>query len=316
MKILVTGGAGFIGSHLVRMLIQHGHEHVVVVDALTYAGFLENISDCIQDTRCSFIHGSVTDEGLMLQVLTDHNIEAVFHLAAETHVDRSITSAQPFVESNIVGTFAVVEAIRKTGRHIRLIHVSTDEVYGSLSVDAAPFTEQSPLCPSSPYAASKASADMIVQSFVSTYGLDAVITRCCNNYGPRQYPEKLIPLVTKRAIEGKLLPVYGKGMQRREWIYVEDHCSALIAVLQYGKTGETYNIGTGHEEANISVVNRIVQLTGANKEQITFVTDRPAHDYRYALDSRKITIHCGWKPSTDFDNGLQTTVLWYQQQST
>ena len=214
MKILVTGGAGFIGSHLVRMLIQRGHEHVVVIDALTYAGSLANLSDCIQEQRCTFIHDSITNEEMVLQVLADYNIEAVFHLAAETHVDRSIASAQPFIESNIVGTFAVVEAIRKAGHQIRLVHVSTDEVYGPLSEDSAPFTEQSPLCPSSPYAASKASADMIVKSFVSTYGMDAIITRCCNNYGPMQYPEKLIPLITRRAIEGEALPVYGNADQK------------------------------------------------------------------------------------------------------
>lgn len=311
MKILVTGGAGFIGNHLVRMLLREGADQVVVLDALTYAGSLSNLSDCMEDSRCVFVHADVTDGQRVTDLLKTYAFDVVYHLAAETHVDRSIASGRDFVHTNIVGTFTLLEAIRTERPSARMVHVSTDEVYGALAVGDLPFTEHSPLRPSSPYAASKAAADMLVHAHVTTYGLDVVVTRCCNNYGPMQYPEKFIPLMVKQALAGQPLPVYGDGQQRREWIHVTDHCKALIAVAGKGKTGDVYNIGTGHEEVNIDVVERIVQLTQASPSLITMVPDRPAHDVRYALDAGKLRSTCGWTPVVEFNAGLADCVTWF-----
>lgn len=313
MNILVTGGAGFIGNHLVRLLLNAGHERVVVLDALTYAGSITNISDCLTDARCTFVHGNILDRGLLKSLLEQHSIDVVFHLAAETHVDRSITSALPFVETNVTGTLCVAEAIQTAAKHVRLIHVSTDEVYGSLAATEMPADEDRPLNPTSPYAASKASADLLIQSFIATHQADAIITRCCNNYGPKQYPEKLIPLMITRAFQGLDLPVYGNGRQSREWIFVEDHCTALMEIMMAGISGEIYNIGTGHEEENLCVVSRIVQLTGANTNQVVHVSDRPAHDQRYALNCSKVKLLSGWEPKTGFEEGLKRTIEWYRQ---
>ncbi len=311
MKILVTGGAGFIGSHLVRHLLSAGHERVVVVDALTYAGSLDNIADCLRDPRCVFVHESVTNRTAIAALLAENGIDAVLHLAAETHVDRSIALAAPFFETNVMGTLAVVEAIHTASTSIRLVHVSTDEVYGALKPTQAPFREDHILNPTSPYAASKAAADHLVMSFVRTHGLDAIITRCCNNYGPNQHSEKFIPLMIQQACARQNLPVYGDGLQVREWIHVADHCRALMAVLRSGTSGEVYNIGSEHEEHNVDVVRRIVQLTGADESQITHVQDRPAHDRRYAINSEKLRSTFNWHPTIPFSQGLEETVLWY-----
>jgi dTDP-glucose 4,6-dehydratase len=290
---------------------------VVLLDALTYAGSLANVADCLQDERCLFVHGNINNRELVASLLATHHTDAVMHLAAETHVDRSISTAEPFIETNVVGTLSVLEAIRAVRDvrgSIRLVHVSTDEVYGALTETQAPFDETDKLDPTSPYAASKAAADHLVSAFVKTHGLDALITRCCNNYGSHQFPEKFIPLMVVQALKGRPLPVYGDGRQKREWLHVHDHCTGLVAALQKGRTGEVYNFGSGHEEANIDVVRRIVQLTQASTNLIEHVPDRPAHDRRYAVSSVKARAELGWQPTMSFEDGLESTVAWYRDQ--
>ncbi len=312
--LLVTGGAGFIGSNLVRHLAAMGRYRVVVLDALTYAGNLENLRGVVNGNQVVFVHGSINDAALVNNVLAEFSIDAVLHLAAESHVDRSIQSAAPFIETNVGGTLVMLEASVRHGVQ-RFVHVSTDEVYGSLGPHDAPFTEQSPLNPTSPYAASKAASDLLVLAFAKTHNLHAVVTRCSNNYGPYQFPEKFIPLITLNALEGRQLPVYGDGLQVRDWIHVQDHCSALVAVLEKGTSQEVYNVGGSCERENIHVLRSILAETGADHSLITHVTDRKAHDRRYAINSAKVMQELGWQASTRFETGLRETVAWYRSNS-
>lgn len=311
-RVLVTGGAGFIGSNLVRMMVESGRYHVVVLDALTYAGNLANLTDVLATERCEFEHGNICDADVVRDVLKRHAIDAIMHLAAESHVDRSIASAAPFVETNVMGTLVLLEAAREYP-HMRFVHVSTDEVYGTLGPDDAPFTETTPLDPTSPYAASKAASDLLVQSFVRTHGVDALITRCSNNYGPYQFPEKFIPLMTLNALEGRALPVYGDGQQVRDWLHVDDHCRGLLAVLEQGRTGEVYNFGGCGERTNIDMVVSILEQTAAKRELIAYVADRKAHDRRYAINAEKAMKELAWMPTWSVEDGLRATISWYMQ---
>jgi len=327
-RILVTGGAGFIGSNLVRNLLsQSDVECVVNLDALTYAGNPENLSDLNEPDRYHFQEGRIQDRDLVKRLLKDHHITHVLNLAAESHVDRSIEGPDAFIQTNIVGTFECLEACRdlkkEANRDIRFIHVSTDEVYGSLG-DEGKFTEQTPYAPNSPYAASKASSDLIVRAYNKTYGMPCVITNCSNNYGPYQFPEKLIPLVTLRATRDESLPVYGKGENVRDWLYVSDHAEALHLVAKHGNPGETYNIGGDQEVQNIELVRRICDILDRLKPRangsphsdlIEFVKDRPGHDFRYAIDASKLQSELGWKPRHDVQSGLESTVKWYLNHS-
>lgn len=310
MKILITGGAGFIGSNLVRWLLNNTQHSGVVFDALTYAGNLENLNGCLNPERFNFVRGSVTDKDCVSRLMADHQFEAVIHLAAETHVDRSIFSADQFVATNVMGTLIMLECSRVNGVK-RFVHVSTDEVYGDLGESDFPFTENHPLRPSSPYAASKAGSDHIVQSFIRTFNMDCVITRCSNNYGPYQFPEKFIPLMIVNAMEERTLPIYGDGKQRRDWLYVSDHCRGLALALEKGIPGEVYNFGSGRETSNIGIVQRIVAETSASAGLIKHVADRPGHDRRYALNNNKARIHLGWEPQVGLEDGLHTTVSWF-----
>jgi len=313
--ILLTGGAGFIGSNLVRMIAGQGGYRVVVLDALTYAGNIENLDGVIDGSSVVFVHGSINNAELVHATMEQYDVDVVMHLAAESHVDRSIVSAAPFIETNVTGTLVLLEAARTFGVR-RFLHVSTDEVYGTLGPDDAPFTEQSPLDPTSPYAASKASSDLLVMSFVRTHGLDAVITRCSNNYGPYQFPEKFIPLMTLNAIEQRPLPVYGDGRQVRDWLHVDDHCRGLLLALERGASGEVYNLGGFGERTNIDVAHEILRHTDGHHSLIEHVTDRKAHDRRYAINATKAQTTLGWVPTWSFDDGLKATVEWYQQHLT
>jgi dTDP-glucose 4,6-dehydratase len=310
VKILVTGGCGFIGSNFVRYLLRQTEPyHIVNLDALTYAGHPANLQDLQGDPRYTFVHGDICDRPLVEQLMTA-GVEAVVHLAAESHVDRSILDAAAFVRTNVLGTQTLLEAARHA--HIgRFIQVSTDEVYGSLG-PVGRFSEASPLAPNSPYAASKAAADLLVRAYVQTYDLPAVITRSSNNYGPYQFPEKVIPLFITNAMEGRELPVYGDGQHVREWLFVEDNCAGLHRVLQDGQVGEVYNIGGGQECANIDLARLVVQAVGAPEHLLAFVRDRPAHDRRYALSCEKITTELGWQPQVTLAEGLARTVAWYR----
>lgn len=308
--VLVTGGAGFIGSNLIRWILAHRDWRVVNLDALTYAGNLENLRDVESDRRYAFVHGRIEDAETVARVLREYDVCGIIHCAAESHVDRSILSAEPFVETNVRGTLVLLEAARAHGIE-RFVHVSTDEVYGTLGPDDPPFTEESPLRPNSPYAASKAAADCLVRAFVHTYGVPAVVTRCSNNYGPYQFPEKLIPLMIANAIEEQPLPVYGDGQQVRDWIYVGDHCRGLVAAYERGRIGETYNFGGRSERCNLDVVRAIVRLLGKSERLIRHVPDRPGHDRRYAIDCTKAERELGWTPSVTFEDGLERTVRWY-----
>jgi dTDP-glucose 4,6-dehydratase len=310
--VLVTGGAGFIGSNLIRYIIAHRDWRVVNLDALTYAGNLESLRDVERNERYHFVHGRIEDAVLVRRVLEQYNVGGIIHCAAESHVDRSILSAEPFIETNVRGTLVLLEAARAHGVE-RFIHVSTDEVYGSLGPDDPPFTEESPLRPNSPYAASKAAADCLVRAFVHTYGFPAIITRCSNNYGPYQFPEKLIPLMITNALENKPLPVYGDGQQVRDWIYVEDHCRGLVAAYERGRVGETYNFGGQSERRNIEVVRAILRALGKAESLIEYVADRPGHDRRYAIDCRKALQELRWAPTVAFEEGLERTIDWYQR---
>lgn len=324
-RYLLTGAAGFIGSNLAHYLTANGHS-IVVYDKLTYAGNVNSL-DSISPRQMRFVKGDICNMELVLQTIVENQIDGIFHLAAESHVDRSIDSPSTFIETNINGTFSMLTAARKyyemlndeQRKDFRFLHVSTDEVYGSLG-ESGYFTEKTPYAPNSPYSASKAASDHLVRSWFHTYGLPVLTTNCSNNYGPRQFPEKLIPLVIHNALEGKDLPVYGDGKNVRDWLYVEDHCRALYTVMQHGVPGETYNIGGNCERQNIAIVKTVCEILDelcpkhdgtSYKTQITFVRDRPGHDRRYAIDASKIKHELGWQPIETFETGIRKTVEWY-----
>lgn len=326
--ILVTGGAGFIGSNFVLDWLAHHDEPVLNLDKLTYAGNLENLASLKGDPRHVFVHGDIGDTSLVASLLQTYQPRAILNLAAESHVDRSIHEPADFIQTNVVATFNLLEAVRAWWHDLsaagkstfRFLQVSTDEVYGSLAVDAPPFIEVCRYAPSSPYAASKAAADHLVRAQHCTYGLPVLTTHCSNNYGPYQFPEKLIPLCLHNALAGKALPLYGDGQQTRDWLHVTDHCSALRMVLAHGQIGETYNIGGRSERSNLEVAQRLCQHLDQLKprgdgqsyaRQIAFVADRPGHDRRYAIDACKLERKLGWKPTQTFDSGIQKTVQWY-----
>jgi dTDP-glucose 4,6-dehydratase len=311
MNVLVTGGCGFIGSNFIRHLLkrQDGYQ-VTNLDMLTYAGNPANLEDLQGDPRYTFVQGDIGDRTVVEQVL-GAGVDAIVHLAAESHVDRSILDATDCVRTNVVGTQVLLEAARQWGVR-RFIQVSTDEVYGSLGAIGR-FTEESPLAPNSPYAASKAAADLLVRAYVQTYGVPAVITRACNNYGPYQFPEKVIPLFITNALEGQSLPVYGDGQHVREWLFVEDHCEGLERVLRAGRVGQIYNLGGGQECTNLELAHLIVRAVGLSEAAIRLVRDRPAHDRRYALSSAKMATELHWRPRTLLAEGIARTVAWYQQ---
>jgi len=317
--LLVTGGAGFIGSNFVQSTIAATGEPIVNLDKLTYAGSLRNLDALRDDARHIFVQGDIADRALVRGLLQKHKPRAIVHLAAESHVDRSIAGPAAFIHTNVVGTLALLEEARAFSDKIRFLQVSTDEVYGSLGPSDPAFTESTPYAPNSPYAASKAAADHLVRAFHHTYGLPTLTTNCSNNYGPHQFPEKLIPVIIGNALAGKPLPVYGDGRNVRDWLYVLDHCEALRLVLERGRPGETYNIGGNAERANIDLVKAICALLdkalprkgGKYAELISFVKDRPGHDRRYAIDAGKIARELGWRAREDFDSGLAKTVRWY-----
>ena len=309
-SVLVTGGAGFIGSNFVRMLIERRPEmQVTVLDKLTYAGNLENLADL--EGRYSFVKADITEAEAVRAALQSREIDAVVHFAAESHVDRSILGPMVFTHTNVLGTHVMLEESRAAAVE-RFIHISTDEVYGSLGPEGA-FTEQSPIDPTSPYAASKAASDLVVQSYIKTFDFPAIITRCSNNYGPWQFPEKLIPLMLINAMNDRALPVYGDGMNVRDWIHTRDHSLAVLRVLEAGTPGEVYNVGSSNEWPNIEIVKLILRVLGKPESLITFVKDRPAHDRRYAIDSSKIKRELGWEAETDFDAGIEETISWYRE---
>jgi len=330
--LVITGGAGFIGSNLVHYVLDHTVDRVVVVDKLTYAGSLLNLDRPLQDPRVVFVPADIADWEAMARVFADHRPDAVLNLAAETHVDRSIDSPRPFIDTNIVGTFVLLEAARSfvatldpdAGAAFRFLHVSTDEVYGTLGPSGL-FSEETPYAPNSPYAASKASADHLVRASFHTYGLPVLITNCSNNYGPFQFPEKLIPLMLLNGLEGRSLPIYGDGGNVRDWLHVEDHCAGILQVLDRGRPGDKYNIGGGNERTNMQIVDRICDaletlkpaqsnpaLKGsAYRDLKTFVPDRPGHDRRYAIDASKIRRELNWAPRHTFEDGLAATAQWY-----
>jgi dTDP-glucose 4,6-dehydratase len=315
MNVLVTGGCGFIGSNLVHHLrAQRPEWSVVTLDKLTYAGNLENLAALEKDPRHRFVRGDICDRKLLDHVFGESPVDAVLHLAAESHVDRSIMGPEIFVQTNILGTQVLLDACR-AAKVRRFIMVSTDEVYGSLGVEGA-FTETSPLQPSSPYSASKAAADLVTLAYGHTFGLDVVVTRCSNNYGRYQFPEKLIPLMIVNALRDRPLPVYGDGGNVRDWLHVGDHCQALLLVLENGRSGEVYNIGGGAERRNIDLVRSLLKLLGKGEDLIRFVEDRPGHDRRYAIDPTKIREELGWEPAHTFERGLAETVRWYVENAT
>jgi dTDP-glucose 4,6-dehydratase len=325
--ILVTGGAGFIGSNFVLDWLHEVGEPILNVDLLTYAGNLDNLDSIRNDKRHVFVMGDVCDRALLDRMLTEHRPRAIVHFAAESHVDRSIHGPGDFVRTNISGTFTLLDAARAYWGNLadserdafRFLHVSTDEVYGSLGAADAPFAETHSYQPNSPYSASKAASDHLVRAYYHTYGLPVLTTNCSNNYGPFQFPEKLIPLVINNALQGRTLPIYGDGMNVRDWLYVGDHCRAIRAVLTGGRTGETYNIGGWNEMPNLAIVRTICALldelrpdpAGRRERLISFVKDRPGHDRRYAIDARKIECELGWRPEETFETGIRKTVAWY-----
>ena len=326
MKLLITGGCGFIGSNLVRLALASGYD-IVNLDALTYAGNPASLSDVTDSPAYAFVRGDIRDADLLRTTLDEHAPDAVLHLAAESHVDRSIDAPEDFILTNVVGTFRLLEAARRYHHALpddrkasfRFLHISTDEVFGSLGAEGA-FDEETPYDPRSPYSASKASSDHLVRAYHHTYGLPTLVTNCSNNYGPRQFPEKLIPHMILSALAGKPLPVYGDGANIRDWLHVDDHCCALLAVLEKGAPGETYAIGGRSERTNIAIVETLCAILDRKRprtdgkpyrEQITFVADRPGHDRRYAIDAGKIERELGWKPRETFEKGLEKTVEWY-----
>jgi dTDP-glucose 4,6-dehydratase len=322
-KVLVTGGAGFIGSNFIRHLLStHTDVQIVNLDALTYAGSQENLRGLPDEARHTFVRGDICDAPLVESILRDHNVDTIVHFAAESHVDRSIHGPAPFIQTNMVGTFTLLEAARQTwkeasaGKHFH--HVSTDEVFGSLAPGDPAFTETTAYEPRSPYSASKAGSDHLARAYFHTYGLPVTLTNCSNNYGPYQFPEKLIPLMIFNALAGKPLPVYGDGKQVRDWLYVEDHCEAIRLVLEAGRLGETYNVGGGNQPYNLDIVNGICTLldemrpaSAPHTRLITHVPDRPGHDRRYAMDITRIGAELGWAPRHDLESGLRATVAWY-----
>ena len=326
--ILVTGGAGFIGANFVLDWLAQSSEAVVNLDKLTYAGNPETLASLANNAGHVFVQGDIGDSALVGKLLAEHKPRAVVNFAAESHVDRSIHGPEDFVQTNVLGTFRLLESVRGywsalpayEKKAFRFLHVSTDEVYGSLSATDPAFTEENKYEPNSPYSASKAASDHLVRSWHHTYGLPVLTTNCSNNYGPFHFPEKLIPLMIVNALAGKSLPVYGDGMQVRDWLYVKDHCSAIRRVLEAGRLGETYNVGGWNEKPNIEIVNTVCALLDelqpradgkSYREQITYVTDRPGHDRRYAIDARKLERELGWKPAETFDTGIRKTVEWY-----
>ena len=328
MTILVTGAAGFIGSNFVLDSLEQSNEPVVNLDLLTYAGNLENLKELEGDPRHQFVRGSIGDRALVEKLIADTKPRAVINFAAESHVDRSIHGPGEFIQTNIVGTFNLLESVRGYWNDLpeaekaafRFLHVSTDEVYGSLTKEDPPFSETNQYEPNSPYSASKAASDHLVRAWHHTYGLPVLTTNCSNNYGPYHFPEKLIPLCILNALNGKPLPIYGDGQQIRDWLYVKDHCSAIRRVLEAGKLGETYNVGGWNEKANLEVVHTLCAILDDLKPradgqsyatQITFVKDRPGHDRRYAIDARKLEKELGWKPQETFETGIKKTVQWY-----
>jgi len=328
-NLLVTGGAGFIGCNFIRLVLRSEPVvRIINLDALTYAGSPANLRDLPDPKRHIFVHGDICDQDLVLDLLRQYEIDAIVHFAAESHVDRSILGPTPFVQTNVVGTFTLLEAARTAWAatlggshpHQRFHHISTDEVYGSLGPKDPPFAETTRYAPNSPYAASKASSDHLVRAYSRTYGLPVVITNCSNNFGPYQFPEKLIPLMILSALEGKPLPVYGDGGQVRDWLYVEDHCEALWTVLQHGRVGETYHIGGSTQPTNLEVVRQTCTILdrllptspySPHESLVRFVADRPGHDRRYAMDTTKIQRELGWQPRHSFVEGLERTVQWY-----
>jgi len=330
--ILVTGGAGFIGSNFVLDWLATTDEPVVNLDSLTYAGNLENLRALDGDGRHIFVRGDICDRSLVDHLLSRHRPRAILHFAAESHVDRSIQGPGAFVRTNIEGTYTLLEAARQyfgtlsadARGAFRFLHVSTDEVYGSLGAADSAFTELTPYAPNSPYAASKAASDHLARAWHHTYGLPVVTTNCSNNYGPYQFPEKLIPLMIVNALSGKPLPIYGDGLNVRDWLYVGDHCAAIRTVLERGRVGQTYNIGGWSEKANVEIVGTICDLLdelrpdrlGSYRRLLTYVKDRPGHDRRYAIDARKIEQELGWRPSESFETGIRKTVRWYLEHST
>lgn len=322
--ILVTGGAGFIGSNFIHYVLQrYENVRLVNLDALTYAGNLENLSCVSEDLRYTFVKGDIRDRALLDQIFSEYEFDTVVNFAAESHVDRSIVEPEVFLATNVLGTQALLDAAKahwklhpedKRSREyregVRFLQVSTDEVYGALGKTGR-FTETTPLAPNSPYAASKAGADLVVRAYYETYGLPVNITRCSNNYGPYQFPEKLIPLMLNNCMEDRPLPIYGDGLQVRDWLYVEDHCSAICAVLEKGASGQVYNIGGSNERTNLEIVNLIVEELGKSKDIITHVPDRMGHDRRYAIDNTKITTQLGWQPAYSFQTGMVRTIRWY-----
>lgn len=327
-NVLVTGGAGFIGSNFVHYMLQNYQDvHVVNLDALTYAGNLENLESIQENGRYTFVKGDIRDRELIERLFEEYQFDTVVNFAAESHVDRSITQPEIFLTTNIIGTQTLLDVAKahwktepdnKYSREyipgVKYLQVSTDEVYGALGKTGM-FTETTPLSPNSPYSASKASADMIVRAYHETYGMPVNITRCSNNYGPYQFPEKLIPLMINNCKQDKALPVYGDGMQIRDWLYVEDHCSAICTVLEKGAVGEVYNIGGNNEKANIEIVKLLIGALGKSEDLITYVQDRPGHDRRYAIDNHKITTELGWSPAYTFEVGIQKTIEWYLEHS-
>ncbi|MCH8539382.1 MAG: dTDP-glucose 4,6-dehydratase [Opitutales bacterium] len=331
MKLLITGGSGFIGSNFIHHLFGQDEvliEEIINVDALSYAGNPENLSIYENNPRYCFYNTDIGQTEEIAQILERHEPDAIFNFAAESHVDRSINSPEPFFCTNVIGTLRLMEAFRAYHRKqsperqkkLRFLHISTDEVYGSLNRDDPPFTEQTPYSPNSPYAASKASSDHLIRAAYHTYGLPVLTTNCSNNYGPYQFPEKLIPLMILNALEGKALPIYGDGQNVRDWLFVEDHCCALLKVWQRGKLGETYNIGGNNEKTNVEIVDTICDLldqkapssAGLRYQELkTFVTDRPGHDKRYAVDTSKIKKELGWHPRETFSSGMEETIQWY-----